>query len=882
MPRRPGPFAPDDLGDQGAGFGQLLPTVVPGDSRIVRGIMQSLQSQGFLEAQSNRALGGLGGAFAKLGQGLRKGAEERQQQALRQEVIGLTGLDGPTNEPFAADTGEVAGVRDIRQTDLTSSFEPVGEPGGVINELNKLKAARTQGKISEQQFVAELARKEIAMINANPTQANFISAEFKKNFGFSPRARLVKQRLRGPEKSPQEKGLEALIQESAELGISPDTLQAIKRKGVEDELEQTRLDLEISRGKAQGAELGTFYTGDASKIASEFILRHGAQVRKGGDPDSGQSKAEATQAMEAWRNLSIQRVLGNQNLDANAKQGALKAINDAADRSIKTLTGLIDSGALKTVAKEQADGFEALAKARGIKAFPDITAVRQVGGDAGVSAYLEGHKLLEQSKLSAAQVGQLNPKAKFALDVVEKLQLDSHKEMNARATGQTAPARVEGTPEERAVADANVGLQTAGNRHATKDQKKAGVDMALDNLEGKDALKAIATRPEVQRIITTNDNLRAKTRNLVVSELAASMRELKDAVDVGMLQGIEVGEDGRFTPTTTDEGTLTDPTEVGTGFFSDLAEAQLNEAREGLAAQGAAPVNTLNQVLDLMEAMPEVFDVKDINEFKAMIVDRVHGRDEEAKLEPLEEISDLPDVVEESVSVTFEGLIREFQQEEPQELPEGEDLQATAGRTVLKKPSQKATEGASGFLFHTGQGTNSSDRALSRGIMRISPGANPSIVKGLIAGRDVLYANGIRTNKELAMFLAQMAHETANFRTLREYASGKAYNGRRDLGNTRPGDGPRYKGRGYIQLTGRANYRTYGKIVGADLESNPELAARPDIALKVALAYWKRRGLGKLARRGDIRGVTKRINGGFNGLRDRTRKYQRFLKLLKD
>jgi len=85
----------------------------------------------------------------------------------------------------------------------------------------------------------------------------------------------------------------------------------------------------------------------------------------------------------------------------------------------------------------------------------------------------------------------------------------------------------------------------------------------------------------------------------------------------------------------------------------------------------------------------------------------------------------------------------------------------------------------------------------------------------------------INTPQRKAMFLAQLAHESAQLRYFEEIASGAAYEGRKDLGNTQPGDGKRYKGRGPIQLTGRNNYRKAGQALGLDLEGNPPLAAPP-------------------------------------------------------
>jgi len=118
-------------------------------------------------------------------------------------------------------------------------------------------------------------------------------------------------------------------------------------------------------------------------------------------------------------------------------------------------------------------------------------------------------------------------------------------------------------------------------------------------------------------------------------------------------------------------------------------------------------------------------------------------------------------------------------------------------------------------------------------------------------------------------FLAQAAHEAAAFRTLEEYASGEAYEGRKDLGNTHKGDGVRYKGRGIFQLTGRANYAKIGKLIDKDLENNPELAESPEISVLTALEYWKSRNLNALADKDDVESITRKINGGLNGIEDR-------------
>lgn len=121
----------------------------------------------------------------------------------------------------------------------------------------------------------------------------------------------------------------------------------------------------------------------------------------------------------------------------------------------------------------------------------------------------------------------------------------------------------------------------------------------------------------------------------------------------------------------------------------------------------------------------------------------------------------------------------------------------------------------------------------------------------------------------LSHFMAQLAHESGSFRYMEELASGQAYEGRPDLGNTQTGDGKRFKGRGPLQLTGRANYRAFGRRIGIDLERHPEIAAIPSIGLHIALEYWESRSLNALADADDILGITKKVNGGLNGLADR-------------
>ncbi len=150
-------------------------------------------------------------------------------------------------------------------------------------------------------------------------------------------------------------------------------------------------------------------------------------------------------------------------------------------------------------------------------------------------------------------------------------------------------------------------------------------------------------------------------------------------------------------------------------------------------------------------------------------------------------------------------------------------------------------------------------------------GANQSRAEELALAANVHFKNYAILYNELrfAHFIAQLTHESGNFRYMQEIASGTAYEGRKDLGNVMAGDGVKFKGRGPIQLTGRANYQKYGRALGIDFESHPELVAIPSIGLLVACKFWTNNGLNELADRDDLLTITRRINGGTNGLVER-------------
>lgn len=138
----------------------------------------------------------------------------------------------------------------------------------------------------------------------------------------------------------------------------------------------------------------------------------------------------------------------------------------------------------------------------------------------------------------------------------------------------------------------------------------------------------------------------------------------------------------------------------------------------------------------------------------------------------------------------------------------------------------------------------------------------------------------INTPRRQAAFLAQLAHESGSLRYVEEIASGEAYEGRKDLGNIHPGDGKRFKGRGLIQITGRSNYKDVSEELKYDFVSNPEALEKPGAASFSAAWFWFSRHLNRLADIDAFEKITKRINGGLNGYKDRLEHYERAKKAL--
>lgn len=207
-------------------------------------------------------------------------------------------------------------------------------------------------------------------------------------------------------------------------------------------------------------------------------------------------------------------------------------------------------------------------------------------------------------------------------------------------------------------------------------------------------------------------------------------------------------------------------------------------------------------------------------------------------------------------------------------------------------------------------------------VNKVAPQARDSYLQAIRQGGPLFEKHGITTPLRMSHFLAQALTETGGFRVLRESMSysvprmlkifgvghhsakittaeapSLANNERalservyglgnprkaRELGNTSAGDGFRYRGNGVLQTTGRGAHKRMGEAFGLDFENNPDLVTAPEHALKPALKEWSDNNLNNFADKNDILTITKRINGGLNGLEDRKKFFAKLLPLLKN
>ena len=171
------------------------------------------------------------------------------------------------------------------------------------------------------------------------------------------------------------------------------------------------------------------------------------------------------------------------------------------------------------------------------------------------------------------------------------------------------------------------------------------------------------------------------------------------------------------------------------------------------------------------------------------------------------------------------------------------------------------------------------------------PGLYKARLDEFVASFNMFHAYfGLNTRDRIIHYLAQVFHESGSLRYVEELASGAQYEGRKDLGNTQKGDGKRFKGRGFIQLTGRKNYQDFYNDgwCSDNIIAYPDLVSSFPLNQMVSLWFWDRNNLNDLADLDNgingeeiVKRITKKVNGGYNGLDERVKFYQKFKKIFK-
>src|SRR4051812_8202553 len=160
-------------------------------------------------------------------------------------------------------------------------------------------------------------------------------------------------------------------------------------------------------------------------------------------------------------------------------------------------------------------------------------------------------------------------------------------------------------------------------------------------------------------------------------------------------------------------------------------------------------------------------------------------------------------------------------------------------------------------------------------LQHVCPNLSDEGARAIADGLGEAFARfDITTPRRAAMAVAQWGHESDHFKTATEYASGDSYEGRKDLGNTQKGDGRRFKGRGRIQITGRANYEAIAKALDIDCVNNPDLLAAPPNSERASGFWWSPHGCSAFCTHNASEGLPRRINGGLNGFDERKLLYR--------
>jgi len=281
--------------------------------------------------------------------------------------------------------------------------------------------------------------------------------------------------------------------------------------------------------------------------------------------------------------------------------------------------------------------------------------------------------------------------------------------------------------------------------------------------------------------------------------------------------------------------------------FDEKEKENKQKTAETVAQTSAIALENINQQMEYQAKLQELEDEKR------------RWREEQERLQ--QDFSTPPESVDangegtQTATVTLEDLpplgvaaMTWFEEEEPEE-PKKQASMNGQGNSEPAKPAVPQ-------LITPEQASKIMDCPLSDS-QKYLPGVLEALQDYDILDKQVLIG-----------LLATVRVETGGFKPIHEWGGPKYYSkyeGRRDLGNVHPGDGVKYHGRGYIQVTGRANYRTYGQKLGVDLENNPELALDPEISAKILACYFKDRGVATAAKVGDWRKVRKLVNGGYHG-----------------
>jgi putative chitinase len=172
------------------------------------------------------------------------------------------------------------------------------------------------------------------------------------------------------------------------------------------------------------------------------------------------------------------------------------------------------------------------------------------------------------------------------------------------------------------------------------------------------------------------------------------------------------------------------------------------------------------------------------------------------------------------------------------------------------------------------------------------PGLYKARLDEFVASFNMFHAYfGLNTRDRIIHYLAQVFHESGSLRYVEELSSGAQYEGRKDLGNTQKGDGKRFKGRGFIQLTGRKNYQDFYNDgwCSDNIVAYPNLVSNFPLNQMVSMWFWDRNNLNDLAdldngTNGEdiVKKITRKVNGGYNGLDERVKFYQKFKKIIKE